>query len=179
MQTYRKPGVPESCRDLDRDRVVAALVSTNVNISVAAKKLRVPSSDLRRLMNAAPELLALAAEKEERRLDKAEAILDRELNSDDSRCATAAAFFTLRNSRRAVARGWRQTDVAVEVNNVGPPVRCNIYWGDGTKVATVDYPHGTRIPRPSELEHQDPVRARVVSDEELARERAEALNRAE
>src|SRR5271167_2062414 len=40
-----------------------------------------------------------------------------ELNSEDSRCATAAALFVLRNAKRAVARGWRQPDVAVEVNN--------------------------------------------------------------
>jgi hypothetical protein len=99
-----KLGIPESVRDLDHDRVVAVLVATNVNISAAARRLHVPSSDLRRLMNANPDLLALAAEKEERRLDKAEAILDRELNSDDPRYSAAAAFFVLRNAKRAVVR---------------------------------------------------------------------------
>src|SRR6516165_12296422 len=97
--------VPESCRDLDHDHVIATLIACNVNISDAAKRLHVPSVDLRRLMSAAPELLALAAEKEERRLDKTEAILDRELNSDDPRYSAAAAYFVLRNSRRAVVRG--------------------------------------------------------------------------
>ena len=42
-----KLGIPESVRDLDHDRVVAVLVAANVNISAAATRLRVPSSDLR------------------------------------------------------------------------------------------------------------------------------------
>jgi hypothetical protein len=115
-----KPGVPESVRDLDHDRVVAVLAATNVNISAAAGRLHVPSSDLRRLMNANPDLLALAAEKEERRLDKAEAILERELDSADPRYSAAAAFFVLRNAKRAVARGWRQPDVEITVDNPAP-----------------------------------------------------------
>jgi hypothetical protein len=160
-------------RDLDHDRVVAALIAANVNVSDAARRLDVPSSDLRRLMGANPELLALAAEKEERRLDKAEAILDRELNSDDPRYSAAAAYFVLRNSRRAVVRGWRQADVAVEVNNAGPPIRTNIMWGDGTRVAVVDFPHGTVFPQRQLIEHDDLRRARVVTKEELAREAAD------
>ena len=129
------------------------LIACSVNITDAAKRLHVPSIDLRRLLSAAPELLALAAEKEERRLDKAEAILDRELNSDDPRYSAAAAFFVLRNAKRAVARGWRQPDVEVAVANSGPPVRVAFRWGDGTHVATVEYPAGTLLPRPLEIEH--------------------------
>jgi hypothetical protein len=123
-----KLGIPESVRDLDHDRVVAVLVAANVNISAAATRLRVPSSDLRRLMNANPDLLALAAEKEERRLDKAESILDRELNSDDPRYSAAAAFFVLRNAKRAVARGWRQPDVEVTVENQAPAKTLVFKW---------------------------------------------------
>jgi hypothetical protein len=174
-----QPGIPASCRDLDPARVTAAFAACHANITEAAKRLHVPSADLRRLVVAVPELLAVAMEKEERRLDRAEQILDEELWSDDSRCRTAAALFTLRNSKRAVARGWRQPDVEVAVESGGPPVRCRFLWGDGSRVAVVDYPHGTRIPRPLEIEHDDPRRARVVSDEELARERAQALNSAE
>jgi hypothetical protein len=124
----RKPGVPESVRDLDHDRVVAALVAANVNITDAARRLRVPSSDLRRLVNANPDLLALAAEKEERRLDRAEAILDRELASNDPRYSAAAAFFVLRNAKRAVARGWRQPDVEVTVENAAPTRTLVFKW---------------------------------------------------
>jgi hypothetical protein len=150
--------LPPSVRDLDPDRVVAALTSTNVNITAAARKLHVATSDLRHLVYVVPELLALAIDKEERRLDRAEEILDRELNSDDPRYSAAAAFFVLRNAKRAVARGWRQPDVEVAVTNSGPPVRCRILWGDGSHVATVEYPAGTRLPRPLEIEH-DPVAA--------------------
>jgi hypothetical protein len=165
--------LPASVRNLDHDRVVAILIAANVNVSVAAKKLNVPSAHLRQLISVNPELLALAAEKEERRLDRAEAILDRKLNSDDSRCATAAALFVLRNSRRAVSRGWRQADVEVAVERSGPPIRTNIMWGDGTRVAVVDFPHGTVFPQRQLIEHDDPRRARVVTNEELAREAAD------
>jgi hypothetical protein len=101
---------------------MAVLVACGVNITAAAERLQVPSADLRRLVLASPDLLAAAFEKEERRLDKAEEILDRELNSDDPRYSAAAAFFVLRNAKRAVARGWRQPDVEVAMNNSGPPV---------------------------------------------------------
>jgi hypothetical protein len=146
--------VPESCRDLDHERVIATLIACNVNISVAARKLQVPSVDLRRLLYAAPELLALAAEKEERRLDKAEEILDRELDSDDPRYSAAAAFFVLRNAKRAVSRGWRQPDVEVSVTNSGPPVPVKIFWGGGEHIATMNVPAGTRIPGPPLIEHE-------------------------
>jgi hypothetical protein len=145
-----KLGIPESVRDLDHDRVVAVLVATNVNVSAAARRLHVPSSDLRRLMNANPDLLALAAEKEERRLDKAEEILDRELNSDDPRYSAAAAFFVLRNAKRAVARGWRQPDVEVTVENQAPAQTYIFKWaGDGTNLGeTVIERDGKSIPVP-------------------------------
>jgi hypothetical protein len=64
--------------------------------------------------------MAAAFEKEERRLDRAEEILDRELNSEDPRHSAAAAFFLLRNAKRAVARGWRQPDVEIAVNDPAP-----------------------------------------------------------
>jgi hypothetical protein len=153
-----------SVRDLDRDHVVATLIACNVNISDAAKRLRVSSSDLRRLVIAAPELMALAFEKEERRLDKAEAILDRELASDDPRYAAAAAFFTLRNAKRAVARGWRQPDVEVSVDASGPPVPLKVLWGNGEHVATMMVPAGTRAPRPLEVEHDDSQRAAPIEE---------------
>jgi hypothetical protein len=143
-----KPGIPESVRDLDHDRVVAALIAANVNISAAARQLHVPSSDLRRLVNANPDLLALAAEKEERRLDKAEAILDRELNSDDPRYSAAAAFFVLRNAKRAVARGWRQPDVEVTVENAAPARTLVFKWEGDDLGETVLERDGKSIPVP-------------------------------
>jgi hypothetical protein len=108
--------VPASCRDLKRDRVIAALTESGVNVSAAAKRLRVPTGDLRQLLYASPELLALSAEREQQRLDRAELVLDRELFSEDSRLSTAAALFVLRNHRHAAERGWRQADATVTVN---------------------------------------------------------------
>jgi hypothetical protein len=145
-----KLGIPESVRDLDHARAVAVLVATNVNISVAARRLHVPSSDLRRLMNANPDLLALAAEKEERRLDKAEAILERELNSDDPRCSAAAAFFVLRHAKRAVARGWRQPDVEISVDNPAPAKTYVFKWaGDESNLGeTMLERDGKSVPVP-------------------------------
>jgi hypothetical protein len=108
--------MPESVRDLEREYVVKTLTACNVNITAAARKLDVPSADLRRLLYAAPELLSLAVEKEERRLDQAEDILQRELDSDDPRYSAAAAFFVLRNAKRASERGWRQPDAPVSAS---------------------------------------------------------------
>jgi hypothetical protein len=139
-----KLGIPESVRDLDHDRVVAVLVAANVNISAAARRLHVPSSDLRRLMNANPDLLALAAEKEERRLDKAEEIIDRELALDSA----AAAFFVLRNAKRAVARGWRQPDVEVTVENAAPARKFVFKWEGDDLGETVMERDGKSIPVP-------------------------------
>jgi hypothetical protein len=146
--------VPESCRDLDHDHVIATLIACNVNISDAAKRLHVPSVDLRRLLSASPELLALAAEKEERRLDRAEAILERELDSDDPRYSAAAAFFVLRNAKRAAARGWRQPDVEVAVNSGEPARVVSVTWGKEV-IATMEVPAGMYVPRPL-IEH-DPA----------------------
>src|SRR6516162_7528626 len=142
--------LPASVRELDHDRVVAALVVCNMNVSAAAKKLHVPSADLRSLMAASPELLALAAEKEERRLDKAEAILDRELNSDDPRYSAAAAFFVLRNAKRAVVRGWRQPDAEVTVENQAPAKTYIFKWaGDESNLGeTMLERDGKSIPVP-------------------------------
>jgi hypothetical protein len=161
--------VPESCRDLDHDRVIAALVATNVNITLAAKKLHVPSVDLRRLLFVSPELLALAAEKEERRLDRAEEILDRELDSSDPRYSAAAAFFVLRNARRAAERGWRQPDVEVNVHSAEPARIVSVRWADGEEIGRMAVPAGTPIPRPSLIEHDDserPTDAEAASSSE-------------
>ena len=97
-------------------------------------------------MNANPDHLALAAEKEERRLDKAEEILDHELASDSA----AAAFFVLRNAKRAVARGWRQPDVEVTVENQAPAKTYIFKWaGDGGNLGeTVIERDGKSIPVP-------------------------------
>jgi hypothetical protein len=92
--------------------------------------------------------MAAAFEKEERRLDKAEEILDRELNSDDARYSTAAAFFVLRNAKRAVQRGWRQPDVEITVENQAPARTYVFRWeGDDPGEAVIER-DGKSIPVP-------------------------------
>jgi hypothetical protein len=97
-----------------------------------------------------PELLSIAIDKEERRLDKAEEILDRELNSDDPRYSAAAAFFVLRNAKRAVSRGWRQPDVEVTVENAPAEKTYVFKWaGDGGNLGeTMLERDGKSIPVP-------------------------------
>jgi hypothetical protein len=178
----RKSGVPESVRDLDPDLVLAALVACNVNVSEAAKRLHVPSADLRRLVLASPDLMAAAFEKEERRLDKAEEILDRELNSDDPRYSAAAAMFVLRNAKRAVARGWRQPDAEVVVENAAPERTFVFKWAgdggnlgetvierDGKSISVPRYDDGNclegAVATPTVLiEHRDAVALEPVED---------------
>jgi hypothetical protein len=154
--------VPESVRDLDLDRVLAVLIACNVNVTEAAKRLRVPSADLRRLVLASPDLMAAAFEKEERRLDKAEAILDRELNSDDPRYSAAAAFFVLRNAKRAVARGWRQPDVEVTVENAAPARTYVFKWEGDDLGETVMERDGKSIPVPRYDSGDDCVEGEVA-----------------
>jgi hypothetical protein len=113
----RTPSIPASCRDLDHDHVVKVFAACNANVGDAARRLHVPSADFRRFVIANPELMAVVFERVELRLDKAEAILERELDSSDPRYSAAAAFFVLRNARRAAERGWRQADATVTVNN--------------------------------------------------------------
>jgi hypothetical protein len=129
-------------------------------------------------MAVSPELLALAAEKEERRLDKAEAILERELDSDDPRYSAAAAFFVLRHAKRAVARGWRQPDVEVTVENAAPARTYVFRWEgdeanfgetvmerDGKSIPVPRYDEGRgddclegeEVPSPVLIEHEEAI----------------------
>jgi hypothetical protein len=65
--------------------------------------------------------------------------LERELDSDDPRYSAAAAFFVLRNARRAVARGWRQPEFEVTVNNPAPAKRFVFKWeGDDLGATAVE-----------------------------------------
>jgi DNA-binding NtrC family response regulator len=62
--------VPPSCAHLDRAAIEAALVETCGNVSAAAKKLRAPPSDLRRLMRSS-SLADVLYEQIEQTLDEA------------------------------------------------------------------------------------------------------------
>ena len=116
-----KPSVPATVADLDRNLVVEALAKHACNVSDAAQELRVPASDLRRLMRANPSLQDQAFEVVEARLDTAEKNIHEALLSGDSRRRDAASFFVLRNTARAKRRGWIVSasggvDVSVSAN---------------------------------------------------------------
>jgi hypothetical protein len=64
-------------------------------VSDAAADLRVPASDLRRLLWAKPQLQDAAFEVVEARIDKAEKDIAEALTSEDSRRRDAASFLSL------------------------------------------------------------------------------------
>jgi hypothetical protein len=149
----RVPNIPESCRQLDRTIVEQVLASTQANITASARILGVPTSDLRRLVVVDNALAHIALEAEERRLDRAEAILDEALSSGDARRRDAAASFVLRSQRRARVRGWRQTNNP-EAAVGSPPALANtvIRWGDGQVIARFDA-LGRPVGNPPLIEH--------------------------
>jgi hypothetical protein len=87
--------------------------------------LGVASADLRKLLWARPHLTDLAAEMEERRLDKAEKTIAEALDSEDPRMRFAASMFCIRNSHRARKRGWITTSTSAAELSVtaNAPVR--------------------------------------------------------
>ena len=105
MSGQHFPPVPESLSHLDLGDIQAALIDTHANVFSAASALGVPAADLRTLTRAHPQLVDIAIEAVEQRLDLAERNLDEALHSDDSRRRDAAAFFVLRNSARSKRRG--------------------------------------------------------------------------
>lgn len=119
---HGKPVVPDKVKDLDADVVVEVLSRHGVNVSEAADELGVRSADLRRLLWARPQLMDVAAEIEERRLDIAERNIYEALTTNNSRRRDAASIFTIRNSHRARRRGWitistSAAELSVSVSN--------------------------------------------------------------
>jgi hypothetical protein len=109
--------IPDSVAHLDLAAVAEVLVKYGANVRNAAAELGVPTSDLRQLTLVNQALINAAYEAEELRLDRAEAVVDEALKSDDSRRKDAAAYFILRNSSRAKRRGWiTSSSTSVDVN---------------------------------------------------------------
>ena len=106
----------------------------------AAADLRVPASDLRRLLWAQPQLQDTAFEVVEARIDKAEKNIAEALDSEDSRRRDAASFFVVRNSARAKRRGWlTSASAGAEMNmNITAPTRVIISWEDPGVPADAD-----------------------------------------
>ena len=110
--THLTPGAkhrfPENLRHLDLTVVGRALVETEGNVTAAAKKLGVPSHELRRLTWSVPALMDVALELAERMVDAAESRLREALESDDPGRRLSAAMFILSKHRLARERGWGQ-----------------------------------------------------------------------
>jgi hypothetical protein len=98
--------LPATVADLDLPLVAEAFARHAGNVTDAAADLRVPPSDLRRLLWANSSLQDQAFETVEARLDMAEKNIHEALASEDSRRRDAASFFVLRNTDRAKRRGW-------------------------------------------------------------------------
>ena len=120
--------IPESLSHIDLGDIQAALIDTHANVYSAASALGVPAVDLRRLTRAHPQLIEIAIEAVEQRLDLAERNLDEALHSDDSRRRDAAAHFILRNSIRSNKRGWiTSSSAAVDLTIAAGPQRETVY----------------------------------------------------
>lgn len=87
-------------------RIERVLAERNGSVPRAAKDLRIPTADLRRLTRTEPRLLEAALERAEQNLDEAEHQIFLALRSDDPRRRLEAAKFLLAHQERARARGW-------------------------------------------------------------------------
>lgn len=109
-----RPKLPASCRDLDLAKVKRALVASRCSVAAAARKLRVPSVDLRKLVWLMPELDAAAAEVLEQQIDEAQRVLIEGLKHPDPTQRLKAASTLLTISPAGRKRGFGRGAVLVE-----------------------------------------------------------------
>lgn len=100
--------VPAACKNLDPEAVKLALVESRGNSRAAAARLGVPSSDLRMMILALPELNARVFEEFDRLLDKATAALLAGLEHPRPRERIRAAGALLRMAPGRKATKWRR-----------------------------------------------------------------------
>jgi hypothetical protein len=105
-QGGRRPKVSASLANIDLDRVRRALFKADGNVTRAAKALKVPSVDLRRLTWRHPTLIMDALEHAHRLIDEAEEKLREALRGADRERALRASLFILGHSPAAWERGW-------------------------------------------------------------------------
>jgi hypothetical protein len=132
--------IPAACRDLDLGLVSRTLEKHYGALVPAARELEVSLIDLRRLVWARPELLTLAHELMQVVIEAAASELIRAMFDPDPRRREWASdrlmsSWAARNHPLAPAR--RHVEVKVSVQ---PQVK----WADGTHVATMELPAGTR-----------------------------------
>jgi hypothetical protein len=97
--------IPASCVHLDFRAIEAELIKTCGNVSEAAKTLRVPSADLRRLVWSTP-LADTVYEQLEETLDEAQQVIRTALRSDNKEHKLAAAKVMLTQTTEGRRRGW-------------------------------------------------------------------------
>jgi hypothetical protein len=102
----RRPAVPSSCRDLDLERAARAIVAADGSIAVAAKKLGVPTTDLRMLTLSVASLDAAVSEGLDQALDLAWRVIFEGLKDPDLATRAKAASAMLRASPHAWRRGF-------------------------------------------------------------------------
>jgi hypothetical protein len=98
--------IPASVAHLDPKRVIRELKRADGNVSAAARKLKCPTMDLRRMTRVRPELMAVALEAAEQAMDKAEAAIYEGLCHPDKARRLEAAAYILRKSPAARRRNW-------------------------------------------------------------------------
>ena len=94
----KRPRTPGSCAHLSLAAVQQALLDKRGSVTGAARALGVPSSDLRRLVQASPSLVEAAFEAIEQVLDQAVAVLFEGMRREDVRQQLKAAAFFLRHT---------------------------------------------------------------------------------
>ena len=91
---------------IERAVIAQTLVDKGGNIAAAARTLRVPTGDLRRVVAATPLLAASIFDKIEQDIDAAVQILMDGLASHNAMTRIRAAAYILRHSEAARRRGW-------------------------------------------------------------------------
>jgi hypothetical protein len=100
-----RPIVPSSCAHLALADVERELIRAEGNVTAAAKRLSVPTADLRAMTRSVPALMDAVFEAVERGLDQVEQILWQGLRSEDIRQRLRASSFLLRHSVVGQRRG--------------------------------------------------------------------------
>lgn len=101
-----RPAVPASCRDLEVGRAARALISADGSFTAAARKLEVPTTDLRTFLRASPALAAAAGEGLDRLIDKTRQVFLDGLENPDKAVRLKAAAAVLRTFPAARRRGF-------------------------------------------------------------------------
>jgi hypothetical protein len=120
--------IPESCAHLDFASIEAELARTRGNVSGAAKKLGVPTRDLRKLVWSS-ELADTVFEAVETVVDDAQEVVLAALRSGEMAHRLTAAKALLRTSA-ARRRGWGSGVLGCDEAADSSPVSVKLRWLD-------------------------------------------------